>query len=205
VRDSGTTWQDSARFFFNWPQHDREASGPITSATWVGLIDLEARIVSHHHLGLAVWRDHAAFGIAGRTADGKLFVEWMWQGSPFEAVAEAKRMWDVKQLPVRVQATGASAPFIALLREAGVEVVEVTIGEVAQATGQLIHAANGGTLAHSGQQALLAALRGAEHRLSAEGAMSWSPKSQVDISVLQAVTIAAGGVPAAVEAEFFVY
>jgi hypothetical protein len=187
------------------PEPDDEYGGPISVDAWVGL-GKGGAIVSHHHLALAVAHDRtrASFGLAGRTADGQLLVKWKWIGTPSGVLAEGRRLWAERRLPVRVQSAGASAPFIPLLIEAGIDVVPVSTAEAAQATGQLIDAARAGGLTHEGQPELLAALIGAQVAVTPQGAMSWSPKSQVDISVLQAVTIAAGGVPAAVEA-FFVY
>ncbi len=96
---------------------------------------------------------------------------------------------------MRIHKSGPEAAFIAPLRERGVEVIEVTTAEVAQATGQLIDAANAGQLVHLGQPSLDKALRGAVLRLSSDGASVWSQRSSsVEITPLVAVTVALGGV-----------
>lgn len=169
---------------------------------WSSLNDPDSRIVSHRSWALAVSPDRrwASLGLAGRDADGRLHVEWIAHeaGTAWivEKVASASYVAD--RLPLRIHKQGPEAAFITPLRERGIEVLEVSSAEVAQATGQLIDAATSGGLAHLGQKSLDRALRGAVLRLSADGASMWSQRaSEVEITPLVAVTVAAGGVPAA--------
>ncbi len=140
----------------------------------------------------------ASLAVAGRRADGKLHIEWMEHRAGTEwIVGKVRELFAAKRLPLRIHKSGPEAAFIAPLREHGVEVVEVSTADVAQATGQLIDAANAGQLVHLGQPSLDKALRGAVLRLSPDGASVWSQRSsQVEITPLVAVTVALGGVSA---------
>jgi len=92
------------------------------------------------------------------------------------------------------------------LREAGVEVVEVTSVEHAQAVGQFIDAARNDGLRHLGQFSYLdAALTGAVLRPSGDGDLWGRRASKVDITPLVAATIALGGVPAAQSSPWAAY
>jgi phage terminase large subunit-like protein len=107
----------------------------------------------------------------------------------------AVQAWTAKRIPLRVHKTGPEGAFIGPLREAGVEVVEVSTTEAAQATGQFIDLANAGDLVHLGQVSLTKAVRNAEWRITMDGASTWSQRSSsVEITPLQAVTVALGGV-----------
>lgn len=176
--------------------------GPIAAEVWESAFDPGSRIVSHHAWALAVSPDRrwAALGLAGRRADGRLHVEWAeHQAGTAWIVDRVAATYGEKRVPIRVHKSGPESAFVAPLRERGVEVVEVSSTEVAQATGQLIDAVNGGELAHIGQRSLERALRGAVLRVTADGASLWSQRqSQVEITPLQAVTVAVGGVPAPV-------
>jgi hypothetical protein len=98
-------------------------------------------------------------------------------------------------LPVRIQAGSPAASFVDRFAEAGVPVVLVTVGELAQYCGYFIDAVNGDGLRHLGNLSLNTALKGAELRPSGDS-MVWSRRtSKVDISPLVACTIALGGVP----------
>ena len=81
--------------------------------------------------------------------------------------------------------------------EAGVEVVEVSTGDMARATGQIIDVVNGGDLRHLDQQSLRSAIVAAKLRASGDAEL-WSRRSsKMDITPLVAVTLALGGVPEA--------
>jgi hypothetical protein len=100
---------------------------------------------------------------------------------------------------VRIQSGSPADSFIGPLREAGVDVVEVSTREVAQATGQFIDACLNDGLRHLDQLSLEIALRGAELRTSGDAQLWGRRVSRVDISPLVAVTVALGGVPGDVE------
>lgn len=198
IRDPSSPWQDSARFFLNWPQND-VATGIIEGTVWDVLRDIDSNITSHRNWALSVSPDRrwASFGEAGRTAGGDLHVETRERRAGTDWVLDfAVEVFAGSKLPLRIHKSGPESSFIVPLRECGVGVVEVSSAEVAAATGQVIDAANGGTLRHLGQASLDIGLRGAVLRTQADGAALWSQRSsQVEITALMAVTVAAGGVP----------
>jgi hypothetical protein len=185
-----------------WESEPGEGDSVVDAATWNDLADADSKIESHRMWSLSVAPDRkwSSFGIAGRTADGLLHVETLKDGRRkgtswvLEFAADA---YSRRRIPLRIHKSGPEGSFIAPLRERGVEVVEVSSADVAQATGQFIDAANGGALRHLGQGSLDVALRGAVLRQGTDGAVLWSQRnSQVEITALMACTVAAGGVPA---------
>lgn len=176
----------------------------IASSVWDALADDRSTIVSHSQRALTVspGRDWAAVSAAGRTSEGKLQVEWiihrrMVDKGESSVIDHCVAAWKETGIPLRIHKNGPEASFIAPLRERGVEVVEVSTAELAQATGQLIDAAIAGELVHLGQPSLDKALRGAVLRTSTDGASVWSQRtSTVEITPLIACTVALGGVPA---------
>ena len=180
------------------PPPDERTSTTLGIGNWDELVDAESSIVDALSWALAVAPDRrwASLGKAGRTADGRLHVEWMEHRAGTGWIVERVRdYYGAKQVPLRIHKAGPEAAFIAPLREAGVDVVEVPTAEVAQATGQVIDAAANGVLVHLGQASLDKAVRGAVLRMSSDGALVWSQRqSTVEITPLQAVTVAVGGV-----------
>lgn len=184
-----------------WEPEPGTTGGVIPLDVWASLVNEHSSPVEGIQWALAVSPDRkwSSIGIAGRNSEGRLHVEWMHHraGTAWvvDVVAEA---WKNQRKPIRIHKSGPEAALIAPLREKGVEVVEVTSGDVAQATGQFIDAAMSGALVHLGQPSLDKALGGAEVRMSVDGAMVWSQRSSsVEITPLIAVTVALGGVPAA--------
>lgn len=145
----------------------------------------------------------AAIGVAGRTASGKLHVEWMHhrQGVAW-VVPTVVGIQKRTPIPLRVHASGPEGALIPDLVEAGVKLEEVSSADVERATGMLIAAATGDEetapwLVHLGQASLDKAVAAAVLRTSTNGAAMWSQRrSSVEITPLQAVTVALGGVPA---------
>jgi phage terminase large subunit-like protein len=181
------------------PDEPASFNAVIDAATWDALAE-KSTIASHRCWALSVSPDRrwSTFGIAGRREDGRLHVEWLERRAGTDWVLDyAVDVFGRQRIPLRVHKSGPESSFIAPLKERGVDVVEVSSAEVAQATGQFIDAANGGGLRHLGQAALTTALRGAVLRTSTDGAALWSQRSsQVEITALMACTVAAGGVPA---------
>ena len=184
-----------------------EPGGGATSIIprWPQLADPDSVIVSHQSWAIAVspvdqgpqW---ATIGKAGRTADGRLHVEWVegcHKAGTAWIVPKCVELYGLKAIPLRVHKSGPEGALIKALKEAGVEVVEVSTADVAQSTGDLIGLANAdpASLVHIGQGSLDKALRGAVLRMSSDGASIWSQRSSsVEITPLVAVTVAAGGV-----------
>ena len=171
--------------------------------TWDQLANPDSQIVSGHQWALSVspiehgpqW---ASLGYAGKTADGRLQVEWAHHRKgthwiiPQVVESQAK-----SNLPLRVHAQGPEGALIGSLRAAGVDVLEVSSADVEKATGLLISACEGDSpsLVHLGQKSLDKAVAGAVLRTGANGAAIWSQKSSsVEITPLVAVTVALGGV-----------
>lgn len=197
---------DSSKFCRERLGHPDEPLGfnsVIPEYVWQNLLEAGSRIVSNRAWSLSVSPDRkwATFGVAGRREDGRLHVEFL-ERRPNTAwvVDQAVEWYGKTKLPLRVHKSGPEGALITVLRERGVEVVEVSSAEVAAATGQFIDAANGGGLRHIGQGPLDVALRGAVLRTSTDGAVIWSQRSsQVEITPLMACTVALGGVPLPVE------
>jgi phage terminase large subunit-like protein len=187
------------------PPLDDEAHRPISDERWSECERSSSAIVNNDCWALTVSPDHrwASFGIAGRTADGKVHVETLRREPGTDWVLSyAMQAWTAKRIPLRVHKTGPEGAFIGPLREVGVEVVEVSTTEAAHATGQFIDFANAGDLVHLGQLSLTKAVRNAEWRITMDGASTWSQRSSsVEITPLQATTVALGGVaePAVVD------
>lgn len=212
-------WTDAARFFFNWPQaSDHETVIP----GWSSLADLErdtagvptSRITSRLSWAVAVSSpvfgpSSAAIGKAGCRDDGKLHVEVVkYSDGTTWVVDECVRAFaENRGVPLRVLRTGSEGWLIPQLRERGVEVVEVSMTEYAQATGAFREMANANPpqLVHINQATLNRAVKGARLKPTSEGAATWMRSSAVEITPLVAVTVALGGVPLAVPVEFFAY
>ena len=180
--------------------------GVLTAVpNWSQLVDPDSIIVSNLSWAVAVsplelgpqW---ASIGKAGRTADGRLHVEWVeHRAGTAWIVGACKQIYDEIRVPVRVHKSGPEGALIDPLRESGVEVIEMSTADVAAATGQLIGAALSDPpgFAHLGQASLTKAVGGAVLRSGSDGAAIWSQRtSQTEISPLMAVTVAAGGVSA---------
>lgn len=166
----------------NWPALVVEGSSIESSQQWA--------------LAVSPERTWASLGKAGRTGEGKLHVEWVEHRAGTGWIVErVAHYYGLKPIPIRIHKSGPEAAFILPLREAGVEVVEVSSADVARATGQFIDAATNGELVHLGQPSLDKSVRGAVLRMSSDGAAVWSQRqSSVEITPLQAVTVALGGV-----------
>jgi hypothetical protein len=178
-------------------------TGPLPLPVWDRLADRSVSAVSNRTLAVAaspvdMGPQWVAIGGAGRTSDGRTVVGVVpgcyRQGMAW-VVPELVGMWRKDRVPVRV-GPGPERALVGALREAGVEVVEVSAGEVAAATTGLIAAAHTEpfTLAHPGQAELGKALQHADVRPGADGAVSWVRRSEVDIAPLAAITVAYGGV-----------
>lgn len=171
---------------------------------WSAVGEVGSKIASHHQWAIATSMDrrYTTIGVAGRRADGSNHVAVHYRRSGTDwVVADAVKFWESYRIPVRIWKQGPEASFIPLLRERGVEVVEVSTGEVSVATGLIRDGVEAGTVWHpvheDGQTSSLdRAVAGADLRVGPDGAAVWSQRnSQVEISPLIAVTVALGGVP----------
>jgi hypothetical protein len=130
--------------------------------------------------------------------DGRPGTDWA-----LEACVALKKKW---RLPVRVQSGSPAASLVPQLVELGVDVVEVSQTEHAQAVGQFLDAAANAKLRHTGDPKfrLTEAVKNAALRSSGDVDVWARRTSKVDISPLVAVTLAAGGVPSTPARSLFV-
>lgn len=166
--------------------------------SWPSLVDFESSITSAHRMALDVSPDRrwATFGVAGRRSDGKLHVETAEHRPGTSWVLEwAVASWKLRGFPIRIQTGSPAGAFIGPLREQGVEVVEVSSAEHAQALGQLLDACANDGLRHRGGSSLNSAVRAAVVRSVGDVDVLGRRSSKVDITPLVAVTLAVGGVP----------
>jgi hypothetical protein len=175
-----------------------QATGPIAPARWAELaagadVDMVSKVLALDVNPEMRW---ASIGTAGRTADGRFYVDVVTR-KPGTAwvLDEVVRVTQQLGVPVRVAPSSPAGSFIARLRELGVEVVEVSEREHAQACGALLEAVTTGSLCHGGQLSLTEAVAAARQRPTGD-AWLWSRvRSSADISALVSVTLALGGVP----------
>jgi len=174
------------------------ADGGDLIPNWSQLVDPGSKIESHHRIALDVSPDRrwSSFGAAGRRGDGLFHVE-AWEHRPGTnwVLEVALASWQLRRLPIRIQPSSPAGAFIAPLREKGVEVVEVTVAEHAQALGQMLDACANDRLRHLGASSLNAAAKGAVVRTAGDADLLGRRTSKVDITPLVAVTLALGGVP----------
>lgn len=186
-----------------WDPEPSSTGAVIGSDVWDALKDADSVVASHRMWSVSVSPDRqwTSFASAGRRADGRLHVDTTKRAPGTSwAVDFAVEVFTGSRLPLRVHKSGPESSFVGLLRERGVEVVEVSSAEVAAATGQFVDFANADRLRHLGQASLGIALKGAVLRTSVDGAALWSQRnSSVEITALMACTVAAGGVPALAE------
>ena len=175
----------------------------VALPNWSVLEDARSSVASHDQWALAVSPDRSfsAIGVAGRDRAGRLHVE-VWRseaGTDWVEDAIVAKYEQKKRLPLRIHQAGPESSFIVPLRARGVEVVEVSTGDVARATGNVLDAAANSRLSHLGQPELDRAVSSAILRTTPEGAAIWWRKlAGAELSPLVAVTVAAGAVPAEV-------
>lgn len=130
-------------------------------------------------------------------ADGNLYVDSvkLEPGTAWVEAYIADYLYPKRHLPIRIDPSGAAGAFIRPLRDAGVEVIEVSSREYAQSCAELMTAVTDGKLRHLDQPALDAAVRVAGKReIGKEGGWVWVRPGPVDISPLKAATLALSGV-----------
>jgi hypothetical protein len=166
---------------------------------WQSLVD-EAKnvIVSHRCFALDASPDmrFACFAAAGRRKDGKVQVEAFDHRPRTGWVVErAVELYEKWRVPIRVERGGPAGAFLGPLREAGVEVVEVSTVEHTQSVGQFLDLTGNDGLRHPGGSLVATALASAVLRASGDASRWGRRSSKTDITALVAVTLALGGVP----------
>jgi phage terminase large subunit-like protein len=169
---------------------------------------MTSKIVSHRSIALDVSpnRRFASLAWAGRRADGLIHVEAFHHAPRTDWVVDAcvalKEKWN---LPIRIQTGSPASSFIDLVVERGVEVVELSTADHAQALGQFLDACATEQLRHIGNLALTTAVRNAVVRAAGDADIWARRKTSTDITPLVAVTLALGGVPAPETGLVFAY
>jgi hypothetical protein len=163
-----------------------------------------------------------AIGKAGRTADGSITIQTIDKGHQAGVswvVPYVVDLYKHKPIPVRI-GPGPERSLVDALREQGVEVIEVSAADAAAATTRLVAATKPTerepdddhpeswieppSVFHIGQASLTRSVENAKLARSSDGSVKWDRRGDVDITPLQAVTVALTGVSVAV-AEFFAY
>jgi len=176
------------------PEPTVESPGVIDLAQWDLCAKAESSAASNRTWALAVSPDQswASLAIAGRREDGLLHVDVVdrRKGTTW-IVDRVVDGFNEYRLPLRVAARDRNT-LVSSLRERGVNVVELPLPEVAQGVGLVRSLVDAGRIAHLGRSWLRAAVKVAQ--LSSSGL--WVGPDGVDVSSLDAVTLAASGVPA---------
>jgi phage terminase large subunit-like protein len=178
---------------------DGEA-GVVPFTRWQSLAIKPPPRIDSVAYGLAVASDGSwsAVGSAGRLPGGHLYVDSVQFEKGTHWVQDyLTDLHDRKRTPIRIDPSGAEGAFIRPLRDADVEVIEVTGREYANACGELLTAVIDGTLHHIGQEPLDRSVVAAGKRdVGKEGGWVWVRPSAIDVSPLKAATIALSGVEA---------
>lgn len=190
-----------------WDPCDDGLGGLVPSDAWQASADAETQASSSLAYGLSVSSDGswAAISSAGRRADGRLHVTTVEHRRATGWVVDfATDLHSRRRVPMRLNPAAAEGAFIRPLLDAGVEVVEVSQREYAQACGRLLDAVKNDRLRHLGQESMDRAVNVATRRdIGTEGGWAWAQSGPVDITPLKAATLALTGV---VEAQkFFIY
>ena len=137
-------------------------------------------------------RERASIGMAGRRSDGRMHVELVLNEPGTAWVVDRVRSLVERWKPcaIVVDAGGPANSLIEPLKEAGFEIVELSIRQITAACGGFYDDLTEGQLAHLGQPELDAAVVSARKRGVGDGAWLWSRRDLTDISPLVAVTLA---------------
>lgn len=182
-----------------WDPYPGADSGFLPFDEWVKLAVKAPESQSSVCFGLSATETSATFASASRLPNGDLYVDTVEHAQRTDwIVKSAVGRFNRKRIPVRVNPSGAEGAFVRPLREAGVEVIEVTPRQYQHACGEVLDTVKNGTIRHLGQPELNRAVRAAERRdVGKEGGWVWAdPPSGVDLSPLKAATLALTGVTA---------
>ena len=193
IRDPSNTWEDSARFFFNWCQHGGEGWTVIPRDAW---FDRQGKPgpVGVGFASLAVGPDQrmASMGYSARRTDGDMQVEVVRreQGTAWVIDACRNAHADTGQ-PIVVDPKSPTAGVIDHLEAAGIPLLKLTPAEVAAGCSAFQNEAMQGGLVHLGAGDLNDAIRHAEIRRNGEVWAFSARASSTDITPLLAVVLAA--------------
>lgn len=173
-------------------------TGKIRVAAWDALQDAASEIagVPVFALDVSPERSWSSIAAAGRRGDGlghvEVFERRQGTGWVTDFVVD---VWEAQKQPFRIDPASPAGAMIPELRSRGVEIVEMSVRDVAQGCGAIFDAVTNETLRHRVDSVLRSAVIGAKDRPVGD-AWLWSRvSSTVDISPLVAVTLAWAGVP----------
>lgn len=203
---------DPAEFDRAYLNRTRKPTPPVDpnvpKGTWTGLADAKSRPVADSvafAIDVSQDRSSASIAAASKRADGKVHLEVVARRPGTDwvvpAVARLRALW--KPVAVAIASSGAPAgSLIDDLIAAGIDVPKdkdhpvrgdlavMRSGDITEACGQLADAMNQGTVRHTDQVPLTAAVNGARTRRNGDAWQLDRTSSQVDISPLCAVTFA---------------
>jgi len=197
-------WDQTSGVIPTWPTLKRDPAESVIVSNQSWAISLSPADASD------LW---AAVGKAGRTADGTVTVQTVKHDVGVSWVLPlVVDLYKQKPIPVRV-GPGPERSLVPALIEAGVEVVEVSAPDASAATTRLVSGTKTTvhepdddhpeswieppSVFHIGQASLTRSVENAKLARSSDGSVKWDRRGDVDITPLQAVTVALTGVSVA--------
>jgi hypothetical protein len=196
MRDPSNTWEDSARFFLNWNMADSAGWNIVPRELWMQRVAEPGELANAGRaaLSIAPWQSSAALSWAAPRTDGRIQVECAKHLPGTDWVIDACRnAFEETGQPIIVDPKSPTIGMVQQLRDAGIEVHEVSNGEYVSSCAEFQNAVINGKLVHLGDQVLMDALRIAVTRTFNEAWVFSAKNSPGDISPLLAVTLAAWG------------
>jgi hypothetical protein len=213
--------REFAREFLGWWDEPDGVGTVITTAEWATVADLAvgddglavSRITGALAFAVAVPMDrsHAVLGAAGDRADGLVHLEIVEERRGTLWLPERLKELAAEHGPVAVvidpgSPAGSLIPDIEAL---GLTVLKTTVREYAQACQGFVDGVKGVSadgpavplFRHLGDSQLDAAIAGATTRPMGDGLIGWGRRGTVDISPLEAVTLAAYGLTVSRDAD----
>lgn len=178
-----------------WDPYPNQEGGFLPIEEWNKLKIDPPEDLSSIYFGLAATDDSAAIASAGRLPNGDLYIDTVKYARGTDWVlSDVIERNQRKKIPIRVNPTAPEGAFVRPLREAGVEVIEVTPRAYQQTCAEILDTIKNGTIRHLDQSELNRAVRSVQRRdVGKEGGWVWA-ESQTDLSALKAATLALSGV-----------
>jgi hypothetical protein len=176
-----------------WDDDENAGERVIPIADWVACEDDKTGPTEPLAFALDVSPDRqwASFAVSGESGRGGIHIEVVDHRPGTDwLVARAKELQERWKGALAVASGSPAASLLLDLEKAGVNVVEVSTAEHAQACGQFYDAAIEHRLKHLGQPELAVAVGGADRKYSGDSWLWARRTSAVDISPLVAVTLA---------------
>ena len=194
MRDPSSRWDDSARFFLNWPMAGGDGWATIPKDAWSARAGAAAdHAPGHAALAVAEGQASAALGWAGKRHDDGLVQVEVVRHEPGTAwLIEACRNAQAETgSPIVVDPRSPTAGVLDHLRAAGIDLYEVTHPEWVAGCAAFQNEAIHGGLVHLNAGELNDSMRKAEVRKSGEAWVFSARNSTADITALLSVVLAA--------------